>query len=384
MKNKEIQIVYIVSGISRWISFEWIVEYLHDYPLNIRFILINSSRYFEKYLSNQSIEYEIIKTKNNIQLLSAITKTVTILMKWKPHVVHTHFRDANIVGLTAARISGVSKRIHTRHHNTFHHDYARKGVFLDKYSNYLSTDIIAISKLVKNTLTEREKTNPLKVHIIHHGFKASLFRNPDPEEVDYLRYKYAINPHHKVIGVISRHIYGKGVQYVVKAFKEILKDYPEAILFLANAHGSYSVKIKDALKAVPKKNYRWVVFEPRICSLYSLFDVFVHVPVDEEIEAFGQTYVEAILAGIPSVFTMSGIAHDFVQHNKNAIVVDHKNDQSIYLAINELLNTRKLNNLKIEEEGEKVGKLFSFNNMINNLTEIYHNNLSHKLPETVR
>lgn len=369
--KKKIQIVYIVSGISRWISFEWIVESLHDYPLNIRFILINSSRYFQNYLAERDIEYEIIKTQNNIQLFSAILKTVAILMRWKPHVVHTHFRDANIVGLTAAKITGIRKRVHTRHHNTFHHDYAKKGVILDRYSNFLSTDIIAISNLVYKTLTVREKAGSSKVHIIHHGFKESLFKSPDIEEVEYLRYKYAIKSQHRVIGVIARHIYGKGVQYVIQAFKQILKDYPEAILFLANAHGSYSVQIHNQLKEVPRKNYRWVTFEPRIFSLYSLFDIFVHVPVDPEIEAFGQTYVEALLAGVPSVFTISGIAHDFVSHEKNALVVPHKNTEEIYRSILRYLKNKNFSSqLSFKGQIETLS-LFPFSKMFKKINEVY-------------
>jgi len=372
--KKKIEIVYIVSGISRWISFEWIVESLHKYPLNIRFIIINSSRYFQNYLAEHEIEYEIIKTQNNIQLLSAFIKTVAILMRWKPHVVHTHFRDANIVGLTAARITGIRKRIHIRHHNTFHHDYAKKGVILDRYSNLLSTDIIAISNLVYKTLTVREKADESKVHIIHHGFKESLFRNPDPDEVEYLKLKYRIGSNQKVIGVISRHIYWKGVQYIVQAFKQILEDYPEAVLFLANAHGYYSPQIRNQLKGVPRKKYRWVTFEPRVCSLYSLFDVFVHTPVDREIEAFGQIYVEALLAGIPSVFTMSGIAHDFIKHNKNALVVPYKDSHEIGASIRNLFDDGRLRNSLIHRGKEDAARLFEFEKMKQHLFQLYMEN----------
>ena len=373
MGKKKIEIVYIVSGISRWISFEWIVESLHKYPLNIRFIIINSSRYFQNYLLEHGVECAIIRARANYQFLAAILKTAAILLKWRPDAVHTHFRDANIVGLSAAKIAGIRKRIHTRHHNTYHHDYARKGVLIDRYCNYLSTDIIAISNLVSETLITKEKVQTSKIHVIHHGFISALFSNPDPDEVNYLRLKYRINSNQRVIGVISRHIFGKGVQYIVQAFKQILEDYPEAILFLANSHGYYSPAIKNLLKDVSRERYRWVTFEPRVCSLYSLFDVFVHTPVDREIEAFGQTYVEALLAGIPSIFTKSGIAHDFIQHNRNALVIPYKDSKGIEQSIYQLFNDEALRTSLIRQGQEDTTKLFTFETMMRQLNQAYLN-----------
>jgi glycosyltransferase involved in cell wall biosynthesis len=38
--------------------------------------------------------------------------------------------------------------------------------------------------------------------------------------------------------------------------------------------------------------------------------VFVHVPEDQHAEAFGLVYIESLMAGVPCVFTRSGIMHD--------------------------------------------------------------------------
>src|SRR5256885_4070776 len=38
-----------------------------------------------------------------------------------------------------------------------------------------------------------------------------------------------------------------------------------------------------------------------------LLDVFVHAPIAPQVEAFGQVYVEAMAAGVPSVITRAGI-----------------------------------------------------------------------------
>ena len=72
--------------------------------------------------------------------------------------------------------------------------------------------------------------------------------------------------------------------------------------------------IQEAVKELPQNSYCVIPFEKDLFSLYQLFDVYVHTPINPTLEAFGQTYVEALAAGIPSVFTMSGVAPQFVLH----------------------------------------------------------------------
>ncbi len=44
----------------------------------------------------------------------------------------------------------------------------------------------------------------------------------------------------------------------------------------------------------------------------------MHVTIGKHYEAFGQIYVEALAAGIPSVFTLTGIAPEIIEHEHNA------------------------------------------------------------------
>src|SRR5690606_4491552 len=105
-------------------------------------------------------------------------------------------------------------------------------------------------------------------------------------------------------------------------------------------------------------------------ALYKLFDVYVHVPIDEKIEAFGQTYVEALAAGIPSVFTKSGIANDFIEDERNALVVPFRNSEAIYSALLRVLTDETLRESLILE-GKKSVEKFDFHNMADQLDSIY-------------
>jgi glycosyltransferase involved in cell wall biosynthesis len=185
-----------------------------------------------------------------------------------------------------------------------------------------------------------------------------------------MKQKYLPESAYPVIGVISRYTEWKGIQYIIPAFKKLLQIYPDAHLVLANAKGNYGNQIKKLLREIPKKNYTEIVFEDDLFTLYRLFDVFVHTPINKNIEAFGQTYVEALASGIPSVFTLSGVSKEFIVNRQNALVVDFKNSDEIYHSVLELLKNEPLRNT-LAKNGQKSIEPFALNIFIRKLDELY-------------
>ncbi|MES2566587.1 MAG: glycosyltransferase family 4 protein [Bacteroidota bacterium] len=340
----------------------------------MNFILLNPGESeLENHLLNNNFKVDRINYTGKKDVLRAIFATFKILKKHQTTVVHTHLFDANIVGLTAAWLACVPKRIHTRHHANYHHTYHPNAVKYDKWANRLSTHIVAISKVVKDILIDKEKANPLKIHLIHHGFELSEFTNVSQSSINKLRERYITANARPVIGVISRYLELKGIQYIIPAFKKLLITYPDATLLLANASGDYKGEINRLLQNIPKYNYKEIPFEADIFSLYKLFDIFIHVPIDHEIEAFGQTYVEALAANVPSVFTLSGIANEFICDRRNALVVPHKNSDAIYSAMILLLEKESLRKEITRNGLIDVEAKFKIKDMMDKLEKLYYN-----------
>lgn len=365
-------ITYIISNIDKAFAFEWISTYLNKKKFELNFILLNSKESeLETYLRNKNISVERITYTSKKNIPKAILLTYKLLKKHKTQIVHTHLFEANIVGLTAAWLAGVPKRIHTRHHSNYHHIYYPKAVKYDRIVNRLSTDIIAISEVVKDILITKENVASGKIHLIHHGFQFTEFMNVSELAVNKLKQKYIPNNSYPVAGVISRYTEWKGIQYIIPAFEKLLNTYPNALLILANTTGDYKNEIKKMLQTIPKNNYIEIPFETDIFSLYKLFDIFIHIPITVEMEAFGQTYIEALAARVPSVFTLSGIANEFIKDHHNALVVPHKNSDATYNAMKELLENKTLT-ANLMNNGEKdVTSRFSFNKMILSLELLY-------------
>lgn len=371
MKAKQ-NITYIISNINKALAFEWIATHINKDKFNLSFILLNpGDSELEMFFKKNEIQVSRITYHNKKDILKAIYLVYKILKKQKTTIVHTHLFDANIVGLTAAWFSRVLKRIHTRHHSNYHHFYHPKAVKYDKLVNWLSTDIVAITEVVKNILITKEHVNPKKIHLIHHGFMLEQFINCSEISVSKLKQKYLHAGSYPVIGVISRYTEWKGIQYIIPAFSKLLAIYPNALLILANANGEYKEEIKKLLLTVPKQNYIEISFEIDVFSLYQLFDFFVHIPITSEMEAFGQTYVEALAAKIPSIFTLSGIANEFIIDRRNALVVPYQNPDAIYNAILELMQNKTLANTLISNGLKDVNQRFTLNKMIVSLEELY-------------
>ncbi len=369
MKDK---IVNILSDINKSLSFEWLASELDKEKYDLRFILLNPGpSELEDFLKEKKIVVKRFFSKGKLSWPFAWFKIYRTLKKWKPGIVHCHLQTASILGLSAAKNAGIEKTIYTRHHSSLHHVYHRKGIFWDKFCNKRATHIVAISGVVKKILQEWENVPSEKISLIPHGFKLAEFNRVSGERVQAIKNKYSLTGNSKVIGVISRLTEWKGVQYIIPAFRSLLKKYPDAVLMLLNAKGDYSKEIERSLLAIPKKRYRLIEFEKDIPAVYKSFDVFVHVPIDEHCEAFGQTYVEALAAGVPSVFTLSGIASDFIVDGYNASVVPFKNSEAIVKAMDKILSAPEFATNLARNGYESVNEKFMLHTMIYKLAELY-------------
>lgn len=364
-------VVYIVSHVHKSLAFEWVASGLkNNYKLS--FILLNaSSSTLEDFLTNQPVYVKRIAYRGKQDFAFAFIKVFFYLFFKKPQIVHAHLLDAQLIGLTAARLAGIRTRIYTRHNSNYHHVYHPHGVRFDRWSNRMATDIISISQATDKTLLELERVPLSKVAKIQHGFNLNVFAEVPVERTEQIRKKWQIQKQYPVVGIIARHIEWKGIQYIVPAFQKFLNENPNACLVLANASGPYHNTIKELLKAIPVERTILIPFEEDIAALYSVFDIYVHTPIDAICEAFGQTYVEALAAGIPSIFTLSGIAAEFIQHDRNALVVNFQNANSIYDALKRLWVDKDLRKRLVENGREDVFSRFGVEQMLDSLKRLY-------------
>ena len=366
------KVIYIVSDIDKALAFEWIVSSINKEKFCLGFILLNSGgSALEDFLIEHKIPFERIEIKGRIDFLRAYRHLMVSLKREKPHIVHCHLRNAELIGIPVAFFMGIKQRILTRHHSTYNHLYHPKGVWVDNLVSRLATDIVAISKNVKTILLDWEHVKKKKVKLIPHGFDLNYFKEVPAAQVVEIKNKYRLNGNFKIIGIIARYTWLKGYAYSIPAIGRLLKENPNILLVIANAKGNDKVAINDLIQEhIPKEQAREIVFESNLPALYKVFDYYVHVPFDVSSEAFGQTYVEALASGTPSVFTLSGIATEFIRDEFNALVVDYKNAEQIEKALRRLIGDNDLCS-KLTENGQNSVQRFSLKVYVQKLEDLY-------------
>lgn len=364
------RICYIVSDVQKSLAFEWTsVGLMGKYDLS--FILLNAGDSpLEQFLRVREIGVVRIGYRGKRDFARALLKTVAVLRKMKPDVVHAHLLDAQLIGLTAAKVLGIRKRVYTRHNSNFHHVYHPSGVQYDRWSNRLSTHIVSISQSTDHTLSSLENVPPNKIRKIAHGFDFDSLTNVTADRIDLVRKKWKIPPNRPVVGVIARHIEWKGIQYVIPAFALLKKKYTNLELVLANASGPYSRKLAELLEQHGLSAIT-IPFEEDVAALYKTFSIYVHTPVDALAEAFGQTYVEALAVGVPSVFTLSGVAAEFIGDRGNAMVVPFRDVPSISVCMEILLQNEELRGQLVKKGMEDVFSRFGIEKMLARLEALY-------------
>lgn len=361
------KITYILSDINKAVFFEHTALLMRKRGIEISWILINSEdSELAHFLEGHHFQVAYLKASSPLRSFAAIKSCKKILNQWHIDVVHCHLGTANWAGLWAGLWAGVPKRIYTRHSGKpLKWNY--KEAIIDQIQNRLATDIVAISKNIEDLLLSQGASSKI-IHLIHHGFDLIRMKKHDENEVARIKSFYNPESKYPIVGVVARWLELKGIQYIIPAFEKLLEDYPNAKLCLFNAskNAEYAHILLPMLQQLPKDSYEYVNFESNVYDLYSLFDVYIHTPVDPSCEAFGQTYVEALAAGAPSIFTLSGVAREFVAEEPLAQIVPFRDSDAIYEAMkkqlasppNKTIHSAFFKNFELNTYIEKLDALY--------------------------
>lgn len=365
MKKK---VCWIVSDVDKSYSFEWQLIRLKNYYSVFVILLKKESSPFEDFLNTNNISF--IRLNSNQNHLFLLIRIIIVLIKKRPNIVHTHLIRAQILGLFASWLLRINKRIYTRHNSTFHHRFYPRKKWLDLLSNFFSIHVVSVSKSTDYVLMSLEKCSDKKIRKIYHGFDFAEMQKKSMN-YDTLKQKYKIKQDTFVIGIISRAIQWKGIQYIIPALKKFITEYPDTSVIIANFSGPYKNEILNMIEPSYYKYFTFIEFEPDIFSLYKIMDVFIHTPINSDIEAFGQVYIESMFFGIPLIATPSGIGAEILKDNENSLIVPFENSVEIYNKLKLLKNNPRLRQ-HLSENAKNTVQIFDIDTMIQKLIKLYN------------
>lgn len=326
-------ILFCMSHINKSLQWEWFSEELTKRGIKQVFVVIESKNsigniFFDD-LKKMGLTAYLLPHKNKFSHISNIFRTVSIIRKHKPDIVHTSLPFGNLVGQMAAKLTG-KKTVTTCENASWAHDFnSKKQEWIDKMTFRDSKKIIANSEISADYLRKHWDFDKSKLAVIYHGWKPSDY-NVSADRIEKLRLQLNMDKQKEfVVGVLARFEFWKGYEYIIEAVR-LLKDQPEIKFYIFGGEGSYSEEARKRIAAYGLqdkiKHTEFIVDSP---ALYQLFDVHLHVPVDQYVETGGLTIIDGMMAGRSQVLTLSGYAYQIAKHMHNSYVVPFKDAQAI-------------------------------------------------------
>lgn len=161
----------------------------------------------------------------------------------------------------------------------------------------------------------------------------------------------------------------KGIVYLIDAFAEIQKDFPNFRLVLIGEKNKYAMYLKDY---VAKKNIANVVFTGFLDEkslIGHMINAYVIV-LPSLFEGAPLAIIEALASGRPLVTTKIS-ASKILTNNKNALIVSTKNSEQLVDVVEQLIkNPRKADIMG--KNGRLLAQQYDWDKIVQRLEEAYY------------
>ena len=330
-------ILYALSHVNKSLQWEWFAEEMKNRGIDQTYVIVDDgvgkSSYLHEDLLNLGINSYFLPYGSKVQHATNVLKTISIIKKHRPEIVHTSLPYGNAIGQMAAWMAGIKNRITTCENASWAHDFShKKQELIDKFTYWMSKKVIAVADSAKEYLKKSYNITDEKLLTIYHGLKESEYNNVSDERIGKVKDMLNINTNDFIVGVVSRYEFWKGHEFINKA-AAILKErnqHQNIKILIFGSKGSY---YDTAMHQVNELGVEDVVISKGYINdpvaLFRLFDVHLHVPVNKYVENCGINIIEGMISQRPQILTKSGYAWQSAEHMKNAYVVDYQNAEAI-------------------------------------------------------
>ena len=301
--------------------------------------------------------------------LGAVIPLMRFFLKEKPHILHTNLFFASYFGRIAAIFTSIPVVVITEHgtHSNFKRFYHH---WIDFILSFFTTKIIAVSNAVKKYLLSHSLILANKIIVIYNTI--DFERLDKVLDIDKLsvRKKLGFTGNGFIIGCVATLAPWKGHIFLLEAFSEVIKSYPEAKMCFV---GRDAVGLKNELESFARKrgilkNTYFLGERRDIPEILRALDVFV---LPSLTEGLGISLLEAMYLGLPAVASGTEGVLEVIEDQKDGILTSCGNSYALARKIESLLKDRK----KSEQLGfnarEKVKKYFSTHAYIQKLESFY-------------
>ncbi|MBF0544827.1 MAG: glycosyltransferase [Candidatus Riflebacteria bacterium] len=308
--------------------------------------------------------------------LRAFFNILSIMRKFRPHIVHTHTAKAGILGRIAAVILGVPLVFHTFHGHVFE-GYFSKSVSMfvlgiERILARLTNRLITLSEGLKKDLVSRLRLkNKEKIRVVKLGLDLKRFAEIPRGQGEW-RSTLGFSPDCILLGIVARLVPVKNHLLLLDVFK-ILSDKDERLRLVIIGGGPQEVLIRRKMSQLGLENKVLMTgIELGIEKVYSDLDLLLLVSRNEGTPV---VILEALAAGCPVASTKVGGVGEIM---KDTGIFLNGNIEEMACKITEIIEKLPEIEKKVASKRLEVESNFSVKKLVKNTADLYFEVLSGK------
>ncbi|MBK6774164.1 MAG: glycosyltransferase [Ignavibacteria bacterium] len=381
---KKYKIVHIISNLSlggaQILLFDILCKLKVYKDLELTLITIDSGEYIEKY-KNAGIKIIDIGEKGliNPKIYFKLKKVIESL---KPDIVHTHLNKADFYGRIAAKRSNVPLIISTCHNYSTTHtgaDINKKSIIdvIDNFViNYSQSSLIAISKLVKQYLINRNPSYEKITEVIYNGLDLgkSVYKL-NAKEILNLRSVNNLDNDDFIISIIGRLDIQKGHLFFLESVREILNQNKK-IKVLIIGDGKLRNEIENYI--LNNNLSSQVIMKGFLPDSEPYFEISDLICVPSLWEGFGLVVIEGMIKRKIVLASETGGIPEIITDGFNGFMFESQNSRSLTDKLTYIIE-RKDDLVKLKENAmESVKEKFDVRKNADLYYEVYIKKLRKK------
>lgn len=255
------------------------------------------------------------------------------------------------------------KLVHTRRQLALSMGILGQSWFYEK-----GTDkVIAVSEGVKQSLI-KIGISAQHIEVIYNGTPQEKYDKVNPQKVNALKAKYAIQEGDFVIGCVAR----------LKEQKQLLEaiaflDQAVKVIFMGIESSPEFQKIISSYTLPHEIHFAGAISNDEVLNYYPLFDIKV---LPSTIEGLSQSLLEAMALKVPVIATDLGGNRELIEEGKNGFLFENENTQQLASLIKKLMQSEELKN-QLGEYGHKTAlEKFSIDRTVERHEQLFENLIS--------
>jgi glycosyltransferase involved in cell wall biosynthesis len=305
----------------------------------------------EAYCKKEGCELLAVDLKREISLFhdfKCLLHIFFIFVKLRPDIVNLGTPKVSLLGMIAAKLTGVKKRIYTCRGLRYEHEQGNLRkilILMEKITASYAHNINCISDSVKNLGIRDKIFKESKTVVIHkgssNGIDLARFDSSSGAEAAKNELIKSLNLEgYFVFGFLGRIIDRKGMQELYEAFDILYRENQNIRLLIVGPVEMSQLKNRKIIDLI--KNHEGIVWPGRTDDVplhLAIMDVFV---LPAWWEGFGNVLVQAAAMGVPVISTTGTGTIDAVSDGFNGTLVPVKDVESLKIAMERLLTDHEL------------------------------------------